>query len=189
MLPNDDPSNPIVKALISLFEKQLRRFEDETFDPNKLSENFKLSEFTNQMPPQYRKEPTKEQRLNLMRLSTFVLEPLRAILGAKIQITSGFRTPEYNQSLAGQGARPAKDSDHLRGQAADIQAYKMNGERIDPLKVYKAIKDNLNYRQVILYKAGAAGYPNGGVHVSYVKDDNKKQFLQVDPPYTYSVGP
>lgn len=43
------------------------------------------------------------------------LQTLRHILGKPIRITSGFRTPEYNERVGG-----AKDSAHVKGRAADI---------------------------------------------------------------------
>ncbi|RIV75625.1 DUF882 domain-containing protein [Pelagerythrobacter aerophilus] len=42
----------------------------------------------------------------------------RAIPG--IRFTSGFRTPEYNESLRARGYNPAKNSEHLDGAALDM---------------------------------------------------------------------
>ena len=83
-----------------------------------LSTNFRLSEFT-------RSDTAKrlgienecssvEQILNLAYLCHMVLQPLRDRFGP-IRITSGYRCPELNRAVGG-----VKNSQHLRGEAADI---------------------------------------------------------------------
>ncbi len=84
----------------------------------RLSNNFRLSEFT-------RSDTAKrlgienecssvEQVLNLAYLCHMVLQPLRDKFGP-IRITSGYRQPELNEAVGG-----ASNSQHLRGEAADI---------------------------------------------------------------------
>jgi len=46
---------------------------------------------------------------------------MQEILGEQIIISSGFRTPEYNEYLRGQGYNVADNSLHLLGRAADIE--------------------------------------------------------------------
>ena len=83
-----------------------------------LSTNFRLSEFT-------RSDTAKrlgienecssvEQVLNLAYLCHMVLQPLRDKFGP-IRITSGYRCPELNDAVGG-----VKNSQHMRGEAADI---------------------------------------------------------------------
>ena len=83
-----------------------------------LSNNFRLSEFT-------RSDTAKrlgienecssvEQVLNLAYLCHMVLQPLRDKFGP-IRITSGYRCPKLNHAVGG-----VKNSQHLRGEAADI---------------------------------------------------------------------
>ena len=83
-----------------------------------LSTNFRLSEFT-------RSDTAKrlgienecssvEQVLNLAYLCHMVLQPLRDKFGP-IRITSGYRQPELNGAVGG-----ASNSQHMRGEAADI---------------------------------------------------------------------
>ena len=83
-----------------------------------LSTNFRLSEFT-------RSDTAKrlgienecssvEQVLNLAYLCHMVLQPLRDRFGP-IRITSGYRCPELNRAVGG-----VKNSQHMRGEAADI---------------------------------------------------------------------
>ena len=84
----------------------------------RLSNNFRLSEFT-------RSDTAKrlgienecssvEQVLNLAYLCHMVLQPLRDKFGP-IRITSGYRQPELNGAVGG-----ASNSQHMRGEAADI---------------------------------------------------------------------
>ena len=83
-----------------------------------LSTNFRLGEFT-------RSDTAKrlgienecssvEQVLNLAYLCHMVLQPLRDKFGP-IRITSGYRCPELNRAVGG-----VKNSQHMRGEAADI---------------------------------------------------------------------
>ena len=83
-----------------------------------LSTNFRLSELT-------RSDTAKrlgienecssvEQVLNLAYLCHMVLQPLRDRFGP-IRITSGYRCPELNHAVGG-----VKNSQHMRGEAADI---------------------------------------------------------------------
>lgn len=60
-----------------------------------------------------------------------LLERAREHFGAPITITSGHRCREYNRRVGG-----ARDSQHLRGRAADI---KVNG--VSPAKVYAWFAD------------------------------------------------
>lgn len=48
-------------------------------------------------------------------LAANVLEPIRAHYGTAFSPTSGYRCPELNQAIHG-----ASDSQHMRGQAADV---------------------------------------------------------------------
>ena len=84
----------------------------------RLSNNFSLSELT-------RSDTAKrlgienecssvEQVLNLAYLCHMVLQPLRDKFGP-IRITSGYRCPELNRAVGG-----VKNSQHMRGEAADI---------------------------------------------------------------------
>lgn len=48
------------------------------------------------------------------------LDASRERAGVAFKITSGFRTPEYNEDLLARGYKASKTSAHLKGLAADI---------------------------------------------------------------------
>ena len=95
----------------------------------------------------------KEIYLNLLALAVNCLEPIRQQFG-KTTITSGYRTEEQNKACGG-----AKNSQHLTGQAADIQCTNAN-----ILDVYKWSMNNLRFDQLILETNGKTKW----VHISYV---------------------
>lgn len=53
---------------------------------------------------------------NLILLCNHILQPLRNAYGKPIIVNSGYRSPELNRAIGG-----AKNSQHMRGQAADIK--------------------------------------------------------------------
>ncbi len=96
-----------------------------------------------------------------------VLQPVRDHFGRGVKVNSGFRHPEVNAKVGG-----SKTSDHCRGQAADIEI-----PGIPNAELAEWIKDNLDFRQLIL-EFYTPGIPDSGwVHVSYVAEDNKKQVM------------
>lgn len=85
----------------------------------RLTEHFKLSEFTRSATATARKidnTPSKEVISNLKALCQNVLEPLRAFAGQPIIIGSGYRSPALNKAVGG-----VKNSQHMTGEAADIR--------------------------------------------------------------------
>lgn len=90
----------------------------------RLSPHFRLSEFLNSSVATtfgLSNCPSIDHIINMTRLCTLVLEPLR--LGLKelhkipfVRISSGFRSPEVNEKVHG-----VKNSQHIQGLAADIQ--------------------------------------------------------------------
>lgn len=69
-----------------------------------------------------------------------VLQPLRSAFGKPLHINSGYRCPELNKALKG-----AKNSQHTKGQAADIASD--NPHELAELVMQK----KLNFDQMILY--------------------------------------
>jgi uncharacterized protein YcbK (DUF882 family) len=61
--------------------------------------------------------PNAEAIKNLEFLVEKLLDPLRELWGAPVIVNSGYRSPEVNMAVGG-----VKNSQHLRGEAADITA-------------------------------------------------------------------
>lgn len=133
----------------------------------KLTKNFDINEFTFSPTANAHKINNVcgvEHVDNLKALCENVLQPLRDALKVPIIITSGYRCPELNKVLKG-----AVNSQHLKGQAADLVVPSMNLR-----KVFDYIKDNLPFDQ-LLFEHNKAG--DIWLHVSYKKDGkNRKDF-------------
>ena len=86
----------------------------------KLSENFTLEELIRSNAAErmgFDNVPKDEKVVeNLRSLCLEVLQPLRDYVGAPVHINSGYRCPELNMAVGG-----VKNSQHLRGEAADIR--------------------------------------------------------------------
>lgn len=134
-----------------------------------LSKNFTLKELTSSQEGQRKgidNTPSQDIVKNLTALCANVLQPLRDKVGT-ITVSSGYRSPTLNAAIGG-----AKNSDHTKGMAADIEAVNMN-----TYDLAFFISKHFKYTQLILefYRAGE---PNSGwVHVSYNPDDLKCQNL------------
>ena len=134
-----------------------------------LSKNFTLKELTLSQEGERKgidNTPSQDIVKNLTALCANVLQPLRDKVGT-ITVSSGYRSPTLNSAIGG-----AKNSDHTKGMAADIEAVSMNNYDLAFF-----ISKHFKYTQLILefYRAGE---PNSGwVHVSYNPDDLKCQNL------------
>ncbi len=89
----------------------------------RLSRNFTLGEFLRSATAERHEDiveeqynPPEEVIANLTYLCTKTLQPIRELLGCPMKITSGYRCKSLND-LVGSSDR----SQHLRGQAADVQ--------------------------------------------------------------------
>jgi zinc D-Ala-D-Ala carboxypeptidase len=135
-----------------------------------LTKNFTLAEMTkSETALRYDMDntPGEQETAALKLLAEKVLQPVRDHFGRGVKVNSGFRHPEVNAKVGG-----SKTSDHCRGQAADIEI-----PGVPNAELAEWIKDNLEFRQLIL-EFYTPGIPDSGwVHVSYVAEDNKKQVL------------
>ena len=77
-----------------------------------------------------------------------LLEDIRAHFGRPVKITSGYRCEAHNKAIKG-----AKDSQHTKGTAADIQV-----QDTEPMVVYQ-------YCLKILDHAGGCGVYKSWVHI------------------------
>jgi zinc D-Ala-D-Ala carboxypeptidase len=112
-------------------------------------------------------EPGETEIGNLKLLCEKVLQPVRDHFGKGVKVNSGFRHPEVNAAVGG-----SRTSDHCQGQAADIEI-----PGVANAELAEWIRDNLEFRQLIL-EFYTPGIPDSGwVHVSYDPADLKKQVL------------
>ena len=117
--------------------------------------------------------PTIEIEDNLIRLSVFVLQPLKNALCKKyntnviIYASCGYRCPIYNADIGGD-----KASEHLWGLAADITAYYFNKDKLKVILpnqeiIDVCIQEKLPYQKIIdeqLYRK--SGYLAKWIHIS-----------------------
>lgn len=116
-----------------------------------LSPHFTLAELT-RTSTGLANEPTPSQVAALTSLCLHVLEPIRALLGVPIRITSGFRGSAVNAAIKG-----AAGSQHMRGEAADFRPVGIDVEAAMGL----IAAARLPVDQLIVYPRG------GFIHVSY----------------------
>lgn len=101
--------------------------------------------------------PDDRQAACLALLAAEVLEPARQAYGKPIRVTSGYRSERLNKVV---GGKP--NSQHMRGQAADLQA--------DNLELlYDIIQSQGNYDQLLLESNGKSKW----IHVSFNPDGNR----------------
>lgn len=89
-----------------------------------LSNHFELSEFLRSEVAArqgFDMTPPDSVVANLTRLCVQVLEPIRALVGGPLVITSGYRPAALNAAIGG-----APNSDHIYGRAADFHALNMD---------------------------------------------------------------
>jgi len=108
--------------------------------------------------------PSAEVLANMKLVAEKCFEPLREWYGKPITINSFYRSPALNKAVKG-----AKNSDHVKGMAIDLDAGS------DNKKLFDYIRENLDFDQVI------AEFPVNGIlswiHVSFKKDGNRKDVL------------
>ena len=135
-----------------------------------LTRNFSLHELTKSETAlrfDMENTPGAVEIANLTDLAGKVLQPVRDHFGKGVKVNSGFRHPDVNAKVGG-----SKTSDHCKGQAADIEI-----PGVPNAELAEWIKDNLEFRQLIL-EFYTPGIPDSGwVHVSFVDGDNKKQVM------------
>jgi uncharacterized protein YcbK (DUF882 family) len=106
----------------------------------------------------------KEAEENLRALVNEVLDPLREAYGKPIRVSSGYRCPRLNTRVGG-----SPNSQHMRGEAADIQPSIGNESDLDELA--RILIANGKFDQLILYPTF--------IHVSWKRLGwNRKQILQ-----------
>lgn len=99
---------------------------------------------------------------NIKALVSNVLDPLRAMIGHPIIITSGYRSKRVNELVGG-----SIFSQHMSGKAADIHVQGYTPEQMD--MVYRTIQMYYDFDQLILYP-----YKNI-IHISWNGDKNRQE--------------
>lgn len=100
--------------------------------------------------------------IRLLVLNT--LQPLRNAYGKPLVLNSGYRTPELNKAVKG-----SKNSQHTKGEAADIRAE-------DPLLLLQLLqKHKIPFDQVILY--------DDFIHISFKATGKQRNQILYDDSY------
>ena len=135
-----------------------------------LTKNFTLEELTKSetaLRHDMDNTPGQAEVDSLLALAENVLQPVRDHFARGVKCNSGYRSPEVNSKVGG-----SRTSDHCKGQACDIEI-----PGVPNAELAEWIRDNLEFRQLIL-EFYTPGVPDSGwVHVSWVAGDNKKQVL------------
>lgn len=142
-----------------------------------LSTHFSLSELVHSTIAKQKgikNEPNESQIENLKLLCEYVLEPIRAKLDIPLFISSGFRAEKLNALIGG-----SKTSQHLLGQAADIQIFdkKLTNADLFETIVGMVKSGELQIGQCIAEKVGGE---IAWVHISTPTDRLRNQILIAD---------
>ena len=113
--------------------------------------------------------PSEVIKENIEALVLNVLDPLREAFGKPIIVNSGYRSTLLNNAVGG-----ANNSQHTRGEAADITAEDAN----ENFELFEMIRTTLPFDQLI-WEKGTRTYPEW-IHVSFKREGrNRKQILKI----------
>ncbi len=147
----------------------------------RLSEHFTLGEMiASGTARQYEIDnmPTPDIIDNLRELCINVLEPVRRRFGVT-RITSAYRCEELNRRLGG-----AKNSQHMRGEAADIHI----AGREEGMKIFEFIRDNVVFDQLLFENIMTNGCC--WLHVSYTtRRINRRMAKEMNLEYAMTDEP
>jgi uncharacterized protein YcbK (DUF882 family) len=122
----------------------------------RLSKNFTLKELIKSEKAKqlnFDNRPARNEQDKILYLTLFLLQPIRDMFG-RVNVTSGYRCPELNQSIGG-----AAKSQHRYGEAVDFRT-----PEADLMGVFEWIKSNLTFGQVIYENPGEGIKP--WIHLS-----------------------
>jgi len=136
----------------------------------RISKNFTLEEFTASKTAKekgIRNNPGQTDIVNLCGLVHNVLQPLRKWWGKEVKIGSGYRSLALNQAVGG-----VKNSQHMRGEAADLC---IDGDLTKGKQWFNWIKTHCEFDQLIMEHNAKGSY---WVHVSFRCDGlNRNQVI------------
>ena len=150
-----------------------------------LSTNFtleKLIHSNNAKQKGLKNEPTQDHIENLKLLCEYVLEPVREKIGCPLVISSGFRSEKVNALVGG-----SKTSQHILGQAADIQIFdktKTNKDLFDI--IVKMVKNNELQVGQVIWEFGE-DIPNW-VHVSLPTSRHRNEIMRASNVYDKHIS-
>lgn len=126
----------------------------------KITNNFTLEEFTRSttaIANNINNTPNADEKENIIRLATDILQPIRDKYGKAITVNSGYRSPVLNRYVKG-----SSTSQHLKGEAADITSS-------DNKKLWDIIVDMINNNEItvgqLIWEKGTKKYPSW-IHIS-----------------------
>lgn len=150
-----------------------------------LTEHFSLSELTySNIAKQkgLKNEPTQDHIENLKLLCEYILEPIREKIGCPLVISSGYRSDKLNSLVGG-----SKTSQHLLGQAADIQIFdkKLNNRDLFEI-ILSMVKNNEIQAGQVIWEFGETE-PNW-VHVSLPTSRHRNEILRASQVYDKHIS-
>lgn len=107
---------------------------------------------------------TGEIKANIEALVDHVLDPARERFGKAVYVNSGYRCERHNREVGG-----SVGSQHLRGEAADITAGSLEGNR----ELVRVLLGNGRFDQMILYVHQGSLAP-AFIHVSWKRDGGNR---------------
>lgn len=133
--------------------------------------------------------PNITVKTNINCLVNEILDPLRELVGMPIYVTSGYRCKELNTVLKG-----SKNSQHMKGEAADITTNDMYGNmvmviellcgrwlsevRLDVPMLYDDMVEFFDFDQLIMYRQTKDKTNFAWLHVSHKqKGGNRRQVM------------
>jgi hypothetical protein len=136
---------------------------------NQITKNFARSEYTRSRSASalnISNQPTNEHALNIDAHARAIMQPLRDAIGAPVVINSGYRSQALNDVTPG----ASKTSQHMRGEAADIECSALSN-----LALAQLIVDlKLPFDQLILEFHNKQDKASGWVHVSHRRDGQNR---------------
>ena len=136
-----------------------------------LSRNFTLRELVKSSTATVRgidNTPSLEAVRALELLAKRTLQPLRDAIGAPLNVSSGYRSPELNAAVGG-----ASKSQHMKGQAADVTAAGLSS--VELLQVVQAA--GIPFDQAITYD------DKPHLHLSYTETPRRQVLRRVGGEY------
>lgn len=150
-----------------------------------LTEHFALEEMVYSSTAKQKglkNEPNESQIENLKLLCEYVLEPIREKIGCPLVISSGYRSEKVNALVGG-----SKTSQHILGQAADIQIFDKTKTNVD---LFNTIVEMIRSGEIqigqVIWEFGETE-PNW-VHVSLPTSRHRNEILRASKVYDKHIS-